>query len=116
MENNYLIKMMDGGLKDISDDSWCESEGCKTCEWGSEYVNEFTLELEGFNLEVEISDMYEYPKYSQEDLMKMLCRNTDIIQSMTQDEFIKFVKDSVMEVRRKNGFEYEPTFKKIEKI
>ena len=34
MKKNFIIKMLDGGIRDISTDTWCERRGCETCGYG----------------------------------------------------------------------------------
>ncbi len=91
----YLIEMVDGGLKNVwsDDDSW---GGCETCDYGSHYINEFTLELKGFDFRVTIDNMYNYG-YSEDKLMKLLLPNIEEISKMTQEEFMDYVKKNVSE-------------------
>lgn len=112
---DYLIKMIDGGLKEVLEDKDCEWSGCETCDYGSKYITEFTLVLDSFNLEVKIGDMYDAP-YSEEELMKLLCGNIEFIQNLKEEAFVRFVKKKVTEVCEKNGYCYEPEFKKIENV
>lgn len=111
----YLLKMIDGGLINVIEDNWCESRGCDTCDYGSEYIREFTLVLEGFCLKVQLGDMYCAP-YSEKELMMLLCNNTDTIANLTQDDFINFIKDEITKLYNSEKYEYEPTFKYIKDI
>ena len=37
-EEKLLLQFVDGGIVDIKQDNW-SSPGCKTCDYGSSYVN-----------------------------------------------------------------------------
>lgn len=50
--------------------------------------------LDGFNIEVNMEDMFSAP-YSEGDLMKLLCSNNDKIKQMTQDEFCSWFKEEI---------------------
>lgn len=111
----YLIKMLDGGLKNVTEEKDCEWSGCETCDYGSKYITEFTLELDGIYMYVTLGNMYDSP-YSEEELMKLLCSNIELISNMTQSDFMVFVKERVREVCGAKGYDYEPEFRKIVKM
>lgn len=89
----YLIKMLDGGIKDISTDNWTESYGCQTCGYGGWHVEELKLDMEGFSLTIKTGDMYNWELPTYEDLIHWFDDNTDKIRNMTQDEFTAFIKE-----------------------
>lgn len=68
------------------------------------------------NLEIVLGDMYDAPAYSEEDLMKLLCGNIDEISKITQEEFMKYVKEAIIEVCKRKNCEYDPEFKKVENV
>lgn len=39
-----LVELTDGGILDISSDTWSYN-GCETCDYGSEYVNEYIIKM-----------------------------------------------------------------------
>lgn len=39
-----LIKMLDGGILNYADDHY-HYDGCPTCDYGSEYINEIDITL-----------------------------------------------------------------------
>lgn len=94
MDKEYLIKMIDGGITNVYTDSYCAYSGCPTCNYRSRYVREIILYLDGFNIEVNMEDMFSAP-YSEGDLMKLLCSNNDEIKQMTQDEFYLWFKEEI---------------------
>ena len=52
--------------------------GCKTCDWGSSYINEISITLEDNTyIEVKIDKMYDYV-LSESDYMQLLANSKDI--------------------------------------
>lgn len=90
--SKYLIKMIDGGIKNIIEDGWADSYGCETCGYGGWHVKELELEMNGFSLFIKMGDMYDWGMPTHEDLIHWFDNNTEIINNMTQDGFIKFIK------------------------
>lgn len=85
-----LIEMIDGGIKDIHTDT--ESYGgCETCDYGSEYINEFTIYLTTGNIDFKVSQMYDYA-LSEGFMMKLFLSNVDNIKQMTELEFFNWLK------------------------
>ena len=83
--------MKDGGIKDIKTDDYCEEKGCETCDYGSKYVREFEIILEGYDFIVKLSDMYEAP-YSYDELMKLFTTNIDKIEKYDTKRIYRFYK------------------------
>lgn len=102
----YLIDLVNGGIKEISTDSW-HMDGCETCDYGSNYVSEFTVELTQGTLNIEYEKMYEYA-LSEDTLMKLFLINVNEIKAMTEKEFIEWLLESLIE---KAG---EPSVYKLE--
>lgn len=73
-------------------------EGCETCDYGSKYIDEFTIEFEnGYVLNVKTSQMYEHA-FSQSDLMN-LCLNNDC-------ENIEDFKKNIIDIFIKNSYSF----------
>ena len=57
--NEMLIKMVDGGLVNYADDYY-HYDGCPTCDYGSQYINEVDVTLTKYKIHVKTNQMYEY--------------------------------------------------------
>lgn len=91
-----LIKMIDGGIVNYEDDCYCY-EGCPTCNFGSEYINEIDITLTHYTIHVKTNQMYEYV-ISEGQLMKLFLSEYDTIRTMTEGEFIDWFKKKLMEI------------------
>ena len=111
-KKSYLIKMVDGGLIDVKSDDWCEAEGCHTCQYGSLFMNEITLVMEGIKAVIILGSSYKYYNYSTSDLMKLLCNSVEKISTMTQEEFVEFVVEDIAIVyKNDDGYSsYKPAY------
>lgn len=111
-KKSYLIKMVDGGLIDVKSDGWCEAEGCHTCQYGSLFMNEITLVMEGIKAAIILGSSYKYYDYSTSDLMKLLCNSIEKISTMTQEEFVEFVVEDIAIVyKNDDGYtSYKPAY------
>ncbi|PKR83516.1 hypothetical protein [Heyndrickxia camelliae] len=88
-----LIELKDGGITEIYTDR--ESYGgCDTCDWGSQYINEFRVEMTTGNIKVEIDQMYDYA-VSEDYLMKLFFTNIDLIKSFTETEFFNWIESQL---------------------
>ena len=90
MKKNFIIKMLDGGIRDISTDTWCEHRGCSTCGYGGWHVGEMEIHLKDSVLRVELGTMYNFDLPSEQDLIHWFDDNTEKIKNMTEEEFIEF--------------------------
>lgn len=90
-----LIELTDGGLIEVISSSW-DSSGCDTCNYGSSYVNDFTLKLTRGALNVEVDTMYGYA-LSEGSLMEILLPNIEEIKRMSEESFIEWIKLQVTE-------------------
>lgn len=122
---NLLLKMKDGGITNIYVDSDYHL-GCVTCNYGSCYMNEFTIYLTSGRITVECGQMYEYPfqkddedeendnydydecgwgnaPWSEGDLMRIILPNNDAIKEMTEEEFVEWFKEELF-THSKGGF------------
>lgn len=91
-----LIKMLDGGIVNYEDDCYCY-EGCPTCNFGSEYINEIDITLTHYTIHVKTNQMYEYV-ISEGQMMKLFLSEYDTIRTMTGSEFIDWFKKKLMEI------------------
>lgn len=94
MRNKYIIEMIDGGIIDIETDEWAKSYGCETCGYGGLHVKKMELLMKNMSLLINMEDMYEWGLPSYEDLIRWFDKNTEKIKSMTQDEFVYFIKNN----------------------
>lgn len=108
-----LIKMIDGGLVNYTDDCWCMS-GCPTCDYGSEYVNEIDITLTKYKIHVRTNQMYEYV-LSEGQMMKLFLSEYNTIQQMTETQFTEWFKKKLYEITH-NEFEETYYDRKIEEF
>jgi hypothetical protein len=88
-----LIEMINGGIKEIYTDT--ESYGgCETCDWGSEYINEFTIYLTKGNIQLKVVQMYDYA-LSEGYMMKLFLENIDGIKQMEEKQFFLWLKEKL---------------------
>lgn len=88
-----LIELSDGGIKDIYTDT--ESYGgCDTCDYGSQYINDFTVYLTKGNIQVKIEQMYDYA-VSEGYLMKLFLTNLEAIKKFTELDFYNWLKSEL---------------------
>ena len=91
-----LIKMLDGGLVDYSDDCY-HYDGCPTCDYGSEYINEIDITLTKCKFHIKVSQMYEYV-ISKGQMVKFFLTENNTIQGMTENEFVDWFKEKFCEM------------------
>lgn len=91
-----LIKMLDGGIKDYTDDSYSH-DGCPTCDYGSEYINEVDIILTKYKIHFKTNQMYEYV-LSEGQMMKLFLSEYNTIQAMTEKEFVDWFKVKLAEI------------------
>lgn len=90
-----LLKLVDGGIENIRTDEHFSS-GCETCDFGSQYVNEFQIILTKYEIKMSITKMYEYAITSQDTLDLFLPHIAEIMQ-MTESEFVEWCKKWIYE-------------------
>jgi len=100
-EEKLLLQFVDGGIVDIKQDNW-SSPGCKTCDYGSSYVNELSVYLTKYKITAEVDQMYNY-LLSDGDLFKIFLRNIEEIKAMTEMEFIKWFELQIKSYAEDNG-------------
>ena len=109
--DEMLIKMVDGGIVNYTDDCY-HYDGCPTCDWGSEYINEIDVTLTKYNIHVKTNQMYEYV-LSEGQMIKLFLSEYNTIQTLTENEFIDWFKNKLVEITHD---EFEETYsnRKIE--
>lgn len=86
-----LLKMKDGGIKNIRSDRDYEKGYCDTCEFGSLYVSLFEIVLSKYRIVIKASLDYCFP-LSEGHLMKIMLNNVDVIKKMTEEDFALWLK------------------------
>lgn len=94
--NEMLIKMVDGGIVNYTDDCY-HYDGGPTCDWGSKYINEIDITLTKYSIYVSTSQMYEYV-LSEGQMIKLFLSEYNTIQMMTEKEFIDWFKKKLCEI------------------
>lgn len=89
-----LIEMVDGGIIEVITDTDVEG-GCETCDYGSEYINEFTIQLLSNTIEVKVNEMYEFA-LSEGYMMELFLKNVEVIKPMTEKDFSHWLKEKVL--------------------
>lgn len=96
-----LIKMIDGGMVNYSDDQSYTS-GCPTCDYGSEYINEIRIDLTKYKIFVKLNQMYDFA-LSEGEMIKLFLSNYNEIQGLTEKEFIDWIKQKLYEIIQGDG-------------
>lgn len=92
-----LINLIDGGVKDIESDSWCNEQGCSTCGYGSSYINEYVFKMsDNTTIRVEANNEYSYA-FSDGHMMKAILQNLDTIKMLTISEFKSWLQNTLSE-------------------
>ena len=91
-----LIKMLDGGILNYVDDHYCH-DGCPTCDYGSEYINEIDITLVHHTIHIKTNQMYEYV-LSEGQMIRLFLTEYDTIRTMTEKEFIDWIKAKLIEI------------------
>ena len=109
---NIIMPLSDGGILSVDYDDFSR-RGCETCDFGSEYIDEFSIDLTKLKIEVHINMMYEH-FISEGWLMRQLL-SAD--HGMTEKEFADwmlsvFVKRFKTEYHTSNSCYgmYDPNF------
>ena len=96
-----LIKMIDGGMINYSDDQ-SYTNGCPTCDYGSKYVNEIRIDLTKYKIFVKLNQMYDFV-LSEGEMIKLFLSNYNEIQGLTEKEFISWIKQKLYEIVQGDG-------------
>jgi len=103
MKSEMLIKMVDGGLVNYDDDSY-KIGGCPTCDYGSSYITEIDMTLTKHKIHIKTDKMYDYV-LSEGDMLKLLLSNYKEITTMTEKEFVDWLKVKLLEIVSKDELE-----------
>ena len=88
-----LLQMKDGGIVNYYDD--CNYlPGCPTCDYGSEYINNISMDLTKYKVYVETKRMYRYA-LTEAYVMRLFLTNYETIKAMTENEFIEWFKKEI---------------------
>ena len=96
--NEMLIKMVNGGLVNYTDDCY-HYDGCPTCDFGSEYINEIDVTLTRHKIHVRTNQMYEYV-LSEGQMIRLFLSEYNTIQAMTEKEFIDWFKEQLLDITK----------------
>lgn len=97
----FGIKLADGNeFLYYNDSTHCYS-GCPTCDYGSEYINDISIETTNYTVQVEFNQMYEYA-FDTATAIKMFAVD---LSSMSEDDFIKYLDEKFHEVATPEQFE-----------
>lgn len=98
-----LIKMTDGGIVNYEDN--CHYyEGCPTCNYGSEYINEIDITLVHHTIHIKTNQMYEYV-LSEGQMVRLFLTEYNTIQTMTEKEFIDWFKARLIDIAYEEAIE-----------
>lgn len=98
-----LIKMLDGGIVNYADDCY-HYDGCPTCDYGSEYINEIDITLVHHTIHIKTNQMYEYV-LSEGQMIRLFLTEYDVIRTMTEKEFIDWLKAKLIEIVNEHAIE-----------
>jgi hypothetical protein len=101
-QEDILLKLKDGDLLTFKEDNY-NSEGCESCDYGSSYVQNFTVVTTRRTGRYQLSQMYEYV-ISHDYLLKIILPNASKIQEMTCDEFFDWLETKFEEAKSLNVF------------
>jgi hypothetical protein len=88
-----LLNLVDGGIVEIYSDQ--ESYGgCSTCDYGSSYINLYTIKLTKGTIDIKTSKEYEYA-LTEDYMMKLILSNVEHIKQMEEKEFHRWLKTKI---------------------
>lgn len=97
------IELADGNkIVSYEDDSY-HYDGCPTCDFGSEYINEITICTTNHTIRIVFNQMYEYA-FSMAEAIRIFA--TDL-KGMTEEEFIKYIDSEFHKFDGLKKFEIE---------
>jgi len=85
-DQHVIMPLKDGGILSV-DYSTEEHPGCETCDYGSKYIDDFTIDMTTLKADVRIDVMYEHA-ISENWLMRRLL-SAD--RNMTEREFVDWL-------------------------
>lgn len=95
---NALITMVDGGLVKVDYEGIdCISSGCQTCGYGGHWINNISIQMMNGIISIEMHSMYDWIcTIEEEDFMFILTSNVDLIKTMTEKQFAKWIKEQLI--------------------
>ena len=82
------IKFADGNELISYDDDTTSYGGCPTCDYGSEYINDITVETTNYRINATFNQMYEYA-FTSGDAIRIFAKD---FSRMTEDDFVKYLE------------------------
>lgn len=82
-KEKIILPLFDGGVTAVDYDTM-DSPGCPTCDYGSSYVDDFTVELTGYRMTVHIDN--EYSHFISEGWLMRKLLSAD--HGMTESQFV----------------------------
>ena len=95
INTEYLVKLIDGEILDVVYNQEYHS-GCPTCDYGSEYINEWWVKMTNHVIHVRACNEYNYG-ISTSWIMRLFLQNLPEIKKMEQMELFDFIKSEVEE-------------------
>lgn len=96
-KEKIILPLFDGGVTSV-DYKTDDFPGCETCDYGSSYTDDFTVELTKYRMEVHIDNMYSH-FISEGWLMRQLL-SAD--HGMTESQFVWWLKTVMDDYFRTN--------------
>lgn len=82
------IDFSDGNKLISYDDYSCHYDGCDTCDYGSEYINDIVVQTTNYTIMANFNQMYDYA-FSTGQAIKIFAVG---ITTMTEKEFVEYVE------------------------
>ena len=102
INTEYLVKLIDGEILDVIYNQEYHP-GCPTCDYGSEYINEWWVKMTDHVIHVEVNNQYNHC-ISASWIMRLFLQNLSEIKKMKQMELFDFIKSEVEEyIQAQNG-------------
>ena len=88
-----IMPLADGGILDVKYDSE-NTPGCPTCDYGSEYIDEFSVVMTGYTIKVYLNVEYEHV-ISEMWLMHTLL---GVDRDLTEEQFAELLYEKISAV------------------
>lgn len=82
------IKFADGNEFLYYNDDTSHYDGCPTCDYGSEYINDISIETTNYIVAVKFNAMYDYA-FSTAEAIRIFAAVD--LKNMDEDDFIKYL-------------------------
>lgn len=89
-----LIRLLDGEVLDFKEDAFCAGSGCETCNYGSSYVQDFTVVTTQGTWLFEVDNMYE-SAISHDFMFKTVLPKFKEFEAMTVGNFIAWLAATI---------------------